>query len=348
MKYLTWISWLASAKIVCHLDPLLSRHQTNTVFYGASILRSIVTLVVTSARTTFSAQLLGVWEFHGKRPMNNKTIAYYFDRIHAKLGYKFPRLGSFAMRTFYKFMPRNIEVEIVQGVKIIADFSDLTFRATYWQGSRYEHPTSWQLIKWLENEPNPIFFDIGANYGFFSYLVLSSVPDCSVFAFEPNPFNFNRQITAKERNHLDTFHSFNLGLSDKVADLVLHHGIEDLGHSTFARHPGLTNTPNTTIRVFPFDTWLEKFNPNIKNPKGWVAKIDVEGFELKVLKGMSKSLSNQSFKGLIVEINPFTLSLTGVEGEDVFNLMHKYGYQSINVVPNCVSSFVGNAFFEIK
>jgi len=79
-----------------------------------------------------------------------------------------------------------------------------------------------------------------------------------------------------------------------------------------------------------------------------VAKIDVEGFELKVLKGMSKSLSNQSFKGLIVEINPFTLSLTGVEGEDVFNLMHKYGYQSINVIPNCVSSFVGNAFFEIK
>ena len=252
------------------------------------------------------------------------------------------------MRIFYKFMPRNIEVEIVQGIKIDADFSDLTFRATYWQGERFEYPTPLQLIEWLNTEQNPIFFDIGANYGFFSYMILSRISGCTVFSFEPNPANFNCQLLSKKRNHLRLFYPFNIGLSDKEGTLVLHHGIEDLGHSTFVQHPGLTRSPITKAKVFAFDDWLEKFTPKINNFMGWVAKIDVEGFELKVLEGMSKSLSSQCFKGLVVEINPFTLNLAGVEGIDVFNFMRKLGYYATNVIQDIERSFVGNAFFEVK
>jgi len=47
---------------------------------------------------------------------------------------------------------------------------------------------------------NPIVVDIGANAGFFDFILLSKVPDAVVFAFEPMPANVQRLSKTIDKN----------------------------------------------------------------------------------------------------------------------------------------------------
>lgn len=52
-----------------------------------------------------------------------------------------------------------------------------------------------------------------------------------------------------------------------------------------------------------------------------MAKIDVEGFELRVLRGMRAALEAQAFRGLAIELNEFTLRFCGASTEEVTALL---------------------------
>ena len=60
----------------------------------------------------------------------------------------------------------------------------------------------------------------------------------------------------------------------------------------------------------------------------WVAKIDVEGFEVKVLKGMRQSLQAHAFIGLCVEVNHFSLNFCGETGQSIYDWMGSFGYKA--------------------
>jgi len=58
----------------------------------------------------------------------------------------------------------------------------------------------------------------------------------------------------------------------------------------------------------------------------WIAKIDVEGFELKVLTGMRQALEAKAFVGVSVEINRFTLGLFGVGASTIYEALRACDY----------------------
>lgn len=60
-------------------------------------------------------------------------------------------------------------------------------------------------------------------------------------------------------------------------------------------------------------------------PKQIVVKIDVEGFEAFVLKGMSSFLREQRLRKVIVELNPGRASHLGHDF-DIEEIMACYGY----------------------
>ncbi|TFH17224.1 MAG: FkbM family methyltransferase, partial [Lentisphaerales bacterium] len=142
------------------------------------------------------------------------------DKLRARLGYGFPRLGPLAFSLFFKLMPRCLECEIVPGIRLPLDFSDGIIRATYWRGRRFERPSPQRLAAWVRT--NGVFFDIGANYGFYSYCMLSQHPDVQVYAFEPNPATYQQLVRAKKINRLQRLSPIQLGLSDKAGSLKLH------------------------------------------------------------------------------------------------------------------------------
>jgi FkbM family methyltransferase len=245
-------------------------------------------------------------------------------------GYQIPKVGLLLHKLVIAVTPREMTIELVPGISAPLDLRDETQRGTYWHGVRYEAPTPQILASWGAESSR--FFDIGSNYGFFSYFMLSQFPSIEVYSFEPNPATFALVRRIQDINHLSRLHPNQIGLGDTAAELDLNPCIEDSGYSTFAATPKRHGT-SVRVPVVPFDDWVENNQlPKPARPE-WVAKIDVEGFEAKVLRGMAKSLDAKFFRGIAIEINEATLNSCGSNPSEIFELMRSRGYVSISDLP---------------
>ncbi len=261
------------------------------------------------------------------------------ESIRRACGYRLPPLGGLAFRTAFQILPKRANVELVPGIRADLDFRDETMRATYWQGGRFEQPTAQVLNDWALAGATR-FFDVGSNYGFFSYWLLSRAPQVEVHAFEPHPKTFAVIESIKDVNSLVRLHPLNIGLGDQRGRLSLHPGISDSGHSTFGAHPDLGGHSLGEIEVLPFDEWRREAGLSLPKQPQWIAKIDVEGFETRVLRGMAEALQAKAFAGLVIEVNNFTLRFCGSSPAEVRGIMSDFGYIAL---PIGASS--GNEFF---
>jgi FkbM family methyltransferase len=246
------------------------------------------------------------------------------DRVRQLCGYRFPPLGGRASRLVADALPARIETELFPGVRAELDLNDGTQRATYWQGERGEYPTAPILHAWARAGATT-FFDIGANYGFYSFMMASRHPMLDVHSFEPHPGTYRRLDGIRAANALSRMRTYNIGLGDTPAMLTLHPGVSDAGHSTFLPHPELHGAIDH-IAVLPFDAWRDAQGLTLPSHPCWIAKIDVEGFELSVLAGMAEALRARAFIGLVVEVLPFTLALGGHRPADVTDALAMAGY----------------------
>ncbi|MBS0659701.1 MAG: FkbM family methyltransferase [Verrucomicrobia bacterium] len=269
------------------------------------------------------------------------SMVAFAEFVRRRCGFRFPPLGRLAFEGMFKVLPKRVDIELFPGLRAELDFQDETMRGTYWQGSRFEAPTCQVLLDWAEHGASR-FFDIGSNYGFFSWWLLSKCPRIQVDAFEPNPETMRRVESIRERNRLDRLRIWNIGLSDRPGRLTLHAGVVDSGHSTFGQHPQMSGRKISDVEVCTFATWLEGAGLSLPTTPQWVAKIDVEGFETKVLRGMGTALAAKAFIGLVVEANSFTLEFCGSSVSEVRSIMAGHGYQERQIAEN--SS--GNLFFE--
>lgn len=250
-------------------------------------------------------------------------VAKIADIVRKRNGYKFPPLGRLAFNLVTNNL-NSLDTEIVPGIHVTIDSWDETKRATWWQGSRFEKPTPQILEMW--GQESDVFFDIGANYGFFSYWMLHRCPKISVYSFEPNPTNYQFQETVKGENNLTRLHPFQLGLSDAVAKLTLHVTKEDSGHSSFGINPSVLNPMDVEVATIPFDRWRESNGLALPDKPRWLAKIDVEGFEYKVLSGMKEALTATAFRGIVVEVLDHSLRFCGSSAESVISFLEQYDY----------------------
>lgn len=222
-------------------------------------------------------------------------------------------------------LPRHIEVEVFRGVRVPIDLHQGVQRQSWWAGRRYEAPTVDVLRQWSADATH--FFDIGANYGFYAYFAAAHT-GAEVYAFEPNPDLHRLMVDVKARNAMARLHPRQLGLSDEAAILPLHVCATDLGWSTFGEHPDQWPV-GTEAAMTTFDAWREQEGIALPDGPEWVAKIDVEGFELKALQGMRAALEVQAFRGLAVELNEFTLRFCGATIHEVTSLLGATGYREV-------------------
>jgi FkbM family methyltransferase len=267
------------------------------------------------------------------------------DFLRRKLGYQFPPLGSAIHRSVFAILPQRIDVSLFPGIFAELDMNDATQRGTYWQGERFEHPTPAILHRWMENR-DAIFFDIGSNYGWFSFFLATRNPALPIHAFEPNPRTYALLESIVERNRLKNIHTWNCGLGDQSGSARLNLGVEDSGHSTFGAHPDLHHQTDAEIPIETFDDWRKKAAIPLPTEPQWVAKIDVEGFELRVIRGMHEALAARAFRGLAVEVLPSTLAFCGTSEQELLQLIASYGYIERDTSP--FGRVTANRFFEPK
>ena len=128
--------------------------------------------------------------------------------------------------------------------------------------------------------------DVGANVGLFT-LSLADKVDRAIL-FEPNVIAAQRAKSNIIRNHLD-FEVHAVALSDEVGELFFEdRGGVDSTNRTLT-DPQMTSFPTRIVRRTTLDSFLKERLISIKNIA--LVKIDVEGHENAVLRGMQRTLT---------------------------------------------------------
>lgn len=166
----------------------------------------------------------------------------------------------------------------------------------YYHGT-YERGFLDFLKKNLKN--GDVFFDVGANIGLVSLFAGKLVGENGkVFSFEPHPEVYNDLQENIRINSFKNILSFNIGLGNENKKMTLFSNLNvNRGASSLIQ----PSDPSGEFKVVvkKLDDFLEE---NLIKRVDFV-KIDVEGFELEVLKGMSHLLNTENPPVLIVEFS---------------------------------------------
>jgi len=171
---------------------------------------------------------------------------------------------------------------------------------------QYRHDT-WQTkepetIAWIDSfADNAVFFDIGANIGIYSLYCAAVHPNCQVIAFEPHEPNFNRLLdNIMLNNYGKTIkpNRFIVAEESGKKDFI---GASDEIGSSGGQMAEPSDSCNSLCRSIDD---LIYFSFDFPQPNH--IKIDIDGQELSVIRGMIKTLQIQTLKSVLVEIDLMT------------------------------------------
>lgn len=181
-----------------------------------------------------------------------------------------------------------------------------------------------------------IFFDVGSNKGWFALLASKIVgSNGKVFAFEPAPEVFNSL-----KNNTEGIRNIK----------IIQCGIGSLDGKLAFASQGNSSSGSFVAEVtrinehYLKDIPILKVEVPIRTMDGIIQelglipnllKIDVEGFELEVLKGAKNLLHNHKPK-IIMEIHPLQLTLSGGSEKELFDILSNcnYTWTTIDKNPN--------------
>lgn len=207
-----------------------------------------------------------------------------------------------------KFLVENSKTNevIVNGYKMTLDENDVL------QLSLFDYdPIETELVK-SNVKKNDIVIDVGANIGYYTLLMAKT--GAFVNSFEPAPSNFKLlQKNVHQNNFSKNVTLHNKAVSNFIGTSKLylqkrHTGGHQLGFDRFKTD----NSIEVPVTKLDFD-------------KIDFAKIDVEGSELNVLKGM-KVLP----KKLLIEFSPQKLQNIGTKLDDFFNFIEKFSIKEVS------------------
>jgi FkbM family methyltransferase len=152
-----------------------------------------------------------------------------------------------------------------------------------------------------------VVVDVGAYSGIFSLIASEQVGSKGcVYAFEPVPRSYHRLMRNIGINEAENIKAYNLGLSDKDETLPISVPRKIPAEATFFERSATEISQGVEVqkdivqaRLIPFDWFYNNEELNKVN----VVKIDAEGAELKVLKGMENTIRSNSLE-LFIEIFP--------------------------------------------
>ena len=232
------------------------------------------------------------------------------------------------IRNGKKFAENNIHSSHVnvQGHEMYLDSSDSLRLST----NGVFEPYTTEVIK--QNISNgDLVMDIGANIGYFTLIMAKGIKENGkVFSFEPEPKNFELLKKNVEINNYSNVILEKKAIGNKtgIAKLYLADRKNNIFHSgmhRIFRSDLVSQISNpVSINIIKLDDYLQdlKFIKKIR-----LIKIDVEGAEFDVLKGMSKILDENKGIKIVMEFSSENLEDYGSNPSDVMDFLINKGFK---------------------
>jgi len=164
------------------------------------------------------------------------------------------------------------------------------------------------------------FIDIGAHHGYFSLFVATQRRQCAVMAFEPGPANYQVLRMNLRLNNALKVKAFDSAVSDQ--DEIKNFSLRDFSsHGSFYDDHISTVLDTVKVKAVSLDNML-KTTPGAPT----VIKIDTEGHELRVLKGMAKLLTTSEEVAVLMEFNPIIMRKANQRPLELLFLIASFGF----------------------
>ncbi len=148
------------------------------------------------------------------------------------------------------------------------------------------------LLRYFNTSEKTLLVDIGGNSGYWAEKFMDFFPNLAIVAFEPVSEMFNQYKSRFENKDLINLSVNNVALSNSHGNSEINVA-KGYGLTSFLEYNTENNTRNlefTSKQKVEIHT-LDDYYTVIKQPNtNKIAKIDVQGFELNVLKGASNVL----------------------------------------------------------
>lgn len=182
----------------------------------------------------------------------------------------------------------------------------------YWLGI-YELPIQNCLVR--ELRPGDVFYDIGANAGFFTLLGSKCVGDQGgVFAFEPLPENISSIRAQLQLNDVPNCTVVEAAVSNRESIVEFSSGNDTSTAHIQSMKQGERAGEVFSVRAVALDQFTEEF------PSPDFIKMDIEGAELAALNGARELLGGPRPPKILIEFHSEQLR------EECVSMLAGFGY----------------------
>ena len=232
----------------------------------------------------------------------------------------------------FKFLPSRLKILLIfpnKKLEIPIDLKD-PYQIDIFFKDKYELMEPYIISRLLPDQG--IFYDVGANCGWYTRIISKLKKKSIIYAFEPNNKSFNFLKEFCSNNVLTLPIAVGKDSFNKVVPI-----------NPFYRQPSGTYFKKAAngINLISLDTFSSKHNifPNF-------IKIDVEGFELEVLQGSYETLNFSKF--LLIEVNN-SKSVKGCDYDPnlIFDILKNKGFIFKYLISNKENSITKIEHLEI-
>ena len=174
-------------------------------------------------------------------------------------------------------------------------------------------------IKRLSHSPIKEVWDVGAHQGETALAFAQNFPQSTIRSFEPVTQNY--KLLQKHCSGLKNFfaYQFALGETNKTAKIHLQGASVTHSLRDDLNQPNQQDLDSDDIEVRTIDSVISEFScPSID-----LLKIDVEGYELKLLEGSEKCLKDKLINFIFIETG---LDVRFNSIESLVNFLSPFGY----------------------
>ncbi len=218
----------------------------------------------------------------------------------------------------------------IDGLRFVLETRDHIQHALFYQGAYEPDVVGW-LAAEIRARAAPVLWDVGANVGALSVPLLARFPQLAVEAFEPSPEiarRYANHVSVNVAAHSQRVRLHVLALSDTDGETAFYPSAvaENAGLGSLLRS-ATTHTVPMAAASARGDTLVAK--GLARSPD--VIKIDVEGFEPEVVRGLG-ALLESARPSLVVEHSPARLLRRGLRADALIRDLVGVGYDCRRLV----------------
>lgn len=204
-------------------------------------------------------------------------------------GEKYP----FLRNLYSRIAKKGLMQTEVNGYKMYLDLKDtMVSQEVFYKGVWEKELT--KLMKDIIKE-DTVFVDVGAHIGYYSLLAAKIAKKSRVYSFEPMTINYELLEKNIALNNYKNVKCFKIALSDSEGKVKLYCDKNLSVRNSIVSTEIIEGNALEDVETMPLDFLVENAD---------IVKIDVEGGEVKVLKGMKKLIEINQDIIVIIEYIP--------------------------------------------